>query len=76
MYSEHDSLKRLERLELLALWSLYEKDVSKIVAITMERKVLHKFILLIQILRKDSEFLRFCWFSCPNNKIIQTQSQR
>ena len=46
VYSEHDSLKPLEKSELLAIfWSLCEKDLSKVVAITMERKVLYRFIL-------------------------------
>lgn len=45
MYSEHDSLKPLDKLELLAIFHLLcEKDLSNIVAITMERKVLCKFI--------------------------------
>lgn len=46
VYSEHDSLKPLERLELLAIfWSFCGKDLSKLVAIIMERKVLYRFVL-------------------------------
>ena len=56
VYSEHDCLKLLERLELLAMfWSVCERDLSKIVAITMEGRVLYKFIFKKESFRSSEK---------------------